>query len=80
LLAGFVRDALIENQNYHQHAQVLHRTLILAKAENRTCVSTGSTTTKTPNNQKRQPTKTLATKTNFAEQNHKQTERRFWKT
>jgi len=37
LLGGFVQDAPINNQNHHQHAQVLHITLILAKAENRTC-------------------------------------------
>ena len=37
VLAGFVQDAPINNQNHNQHAQVLHRTLILAKAENRTC-------------------------------------------
>ena len=37
LLAGFEQDLLIENQNHRQHAQLLHITLILAKAENRTC-------------------------------------------
>jgi hypothetical protein len=36
LLGGFVQDALINNQNHNQHAQVLHRTLILAKAKNKT--------------------------------------------
>jgi len=40
LLAGFEQDLPIENQNHRQHAQVLHITLILAKAENRTYQNT----------------------------------------
>ena len=34
---------------------------------------------KTPNDQKRQPTKTLAIKMDFAKQNHKRPKRKFWR-
>jgi hypothetical protein len=48
LLAGFVQDALIENQNHrHKTDKIIARTLLFSKNKKTVaCVSTGSTTTK----------------------------------